>query len=99
MFEPELGSSGGISHPFRVGLTFPKLQLQVFKLATGDRPPRFGPEWACDEMMSIGVMVGLLLSLLFATVCYWGFSMLANIQTMDRFDDPRGKTIHVPQTD
>ena len=35
----------------------------------------------------------------FTLICYWGFSMLASIQTMDRFDDPKGKQIHVPQTD
>lgn len=94
MFEPQ--NVGGGLNPFRVGVTFPGMQLQVFKL--GQRI-RFGPEWACDSMMTIGLWVGLLVTLLFAAVCYWGFSMLANIQTMDRFDDPRGKSIHVPQTD
>ena len=60
---------------------------------------RFGPEWTCDMFMTIGVWVGLLVTLLFASICVWGFCMLANIQTMDRFDDPRGKSIYVPQTD
>lgn len=87
------------SNPFKLGLTFPNMQLQVFNLAKENRPPRFGPEWACDSFMTIGVWVGFLLSLLFAIICFYGFTMLANIQTMDRFDDPRGKTIHVPQTD
>lgn len=93
MFPPIITAQ---SNDYRVGLTFPYLRLQVFELSSGNR---FGPEWACDNFMTIGVWVGLLVSLLFALVCYWGFSMLASIQTMDRFDDPRGKSIHVPQTD
>ena len=47
----------------------------------------------------MGVWLGLIFTFFFAMVCYWGFGMLANIQTMDRFDDPKGKTIYVPQTD
>ena len=96
MFEPVQTAT---SNPYKLGLTFPNMQLQVFNLAKENRPPRFGPEWACDSFMTIGVWVGFLLSLLFAVICFYGFTMLANIQTMDRFDDPRGKTIHVPQTD
>ena len=92
LFAPRPSST---SNEFKVGLTFPDMQLQVFRLAN----VRFGPEWACDSFMPIGLLVGLLLSLLFAVICFYGFSMLASIQTMDRFDDPRGKTIHVPQTD
>jgi len=92
LFAPRPSST---SNEFKVGLTFPDMQLQVFRLAN----VRFGPEWACDSFMPIALLVGLLLSLLFAVICFYGFSMLASIQTMDRFDDPRGKTIHVPQTD
>ena len=96
MFEPKKApSEQQMKNPFSVGLTFPKMQLQVFRLER----VRFGPEWTCDMFMTIGVWVGLLVSILFATICVWGFCMLANIQTMDRFDDPRGKQIHVPNTD
>ena len=59
----------------------------------------FGPLWFCGVLMPIGLWVGLIVSLFFGFVCFWGFSMLANIQTMDRFDDPKGKQIYVPQTD
>jgi hypothetical protein len=50
-------------------------------------------------MMPVGLLVGLVVTFFFALVCYWGFSMLASIQTMDRFDDPKGKQIYVPQSD
>ena len=80
---------------YRIGLSFPKMKLQVMEL----KQAKFGPSWTCDYFMTIGVWIGLLVTLFFALVCYWGFSMLANIQTMDRFDDPKGKPIHVPQTE
>ena len=94
MFEPKKDTEQ-MNNAFSVGLTFPKMQLQVGKLSR----VRFGPEWTCDVMVPIGLLVGLLVTLLFASICVWGFCMLANIQTMDRFDDPRGKSIYVPQTD
>ena len=49
--------------------------------------------------MPIGLWVGLIVTFSYALICYCGFSMLANVKTMDRFDDPKGKTIYVPQTD
>jgi len=75
-------------------IKFPGWRMQVFEVRRG----KFGPMWECGELMSIGLWVGLLVSLGFAIICAWGFSMLASINTMDRFDDPKGKTIHIPQT-
>lgn len=89
MFKPTRDNTG------LFGVTLPGVKLQVFKISAGN----FGPLWFCGELMPIGLWVGLIVSLFFALICYYGFSMLASIQTMDRFDDPKGKTIHVPQTE
>jgi len=78
------------------GVEFPNIKLQVF--FNDAKLRKFGPLWYCGELMPIGLWVGILVTLFFALICYWGFSMLANIQTMDRFDDPKGKQIYVPQT-
>lgn len=75
-------------------LKFPNWRMQVFEVRRG----KFGPMWECGELMSIGLWVGLIVSLGFALICAWGFTMLASIETMDRFDDPKGKTIHIPQS-
>ena len=40
---------------------------------------KFGPEWECGKLISIGPWVGILGSLAFANLCFWGFSMLASI--------------------
>ena len=80
-----------------ISVSLPNVRLQVY---FDDKKLRnFGPLWFCGVLMPIGLWVGLIVSLFFGFVCYWGFSMLANIQTMDRFDDPKGKQIYVPQTD
>jgi len=76
-------------------IRFPDVKLQVFEVHRG----KFGPEWECGELITIGLWVGILVTLAFATICFWGFSMLASINTMDRFDDPKGKSIYIPQTD
>jgi len=87
--------SGNKTGQVQAGLEFPGLKLQVYEVTRG----RFGPEWECGEMISIGLLTGLLVSLGFAVICMWGFSMLASINTMDRFDDPKGPSIYVPNTD
>lgn len=81
------------------GIKLPELQLQAFRVKHNHKGPQFGPLWECGVLIPIGLWVGILVSLGFASICVWGFTMLANINTMDRFDDPRGKNINVPQTD
>ncbi|TRY63328.1 hypothetical protein TCAL_08207 [Tigriopus californicus] len=91
VFKPKKRGEGKYS----LALGLPGLKMQVFDV----KSTKFGPSWYCGELISIGLWVGLLTTLGFAIVCYWGFGMLASIQTMDRFDDPKGKPIHVPQTE
>ncbi len=49
-----------------------------------DGPDSVGPLWTCGSWMSIGVWVGLVISVFLALITCWGFTMLANINTMDR---------------
>lgn len=91
LFPPASQGSG-----YSFGLTFPDVQLQAFGLKNGGS---FGPEWTCGDFLPTGVWLGLIFGFFFALVVYWGITMLANVETMDRFDDPKGKTIYVPQTE
>jgi hypothetical protein len=93
LFSPPMNETTG--EKFTVGLRLPGLRLQVFEVVRG----QFGPEWECGELLSIGLITGIIVTLGFALICFWGFSMLANINTMDRFDDPKGSGIHVPITE
>ena len=73
---------------------FPDWRMQVFEVNFGIlffirkyfickifqvRRGKFGPEWECGDMISIGLWVGILVTLGFALICAWGFSMLASI--------------------
>ena len=49
--------------------------MDLFQVRRG----RFGPEWECGDMISIGLWLGILVTLGFALICAWGFSMLASI--------------------
>ena len=49
--------------------------LKVFEVKRG----KFGPMWECGELLSIGLWVGILVTLGFALICAWGFTMLASI--------------------
>ena len=53
--------------------------LEIFQVRRG----RFGPEWECGDMISIGLWVGILVTLGFALICAWGFSMLASINVSE----------------
>jgi len=77
-----------------VGLTFPGMRLQVF-----DVKQKVGPCVDLGLGIPIGFWMGLIVTLIFALVCYYGFSMLASITTNDRWDDPKGMPIQVPQHD
>ncbi|KAH3880141.1 hypothetical protein DPMN_004054 [Dreissena polymorpha] len=51
--------------------------------------------WECVEFFTIPIWMGLLSSLILMMVLFYGITMISNITTMDRFDDPKGKTITV----
>ena len=82
--------------PSLVPSNFKHIFPQAFGLKNGGS---FGPEWTCGDFLPTGVWLGLIFGFFFALVVYWGITMLANVETMDRFDDPKGKTIYVPQTE
>ena len=71
-----------ISNEFKVGLTFPDMQLQVFRFAERNQQARFGPDWACKPLAAdppiplipIGLLDCLLLSLLLAVICFYWFN-------------------------
>lgn len=53
----------------------------------------FSDSWDCVGFTSAGIWGGLFVTLLFLIILSIGFSWMMDIRTMDRFDDPKGKTI------
>ncbi|XP_054859959.1 V-type proton ATPase subunit S1 [Eublepharis macularius] len=70
-------------------------QIQSYNV-TG---PRFSYASDCAGFFTPGIWMGLLTSLLLAAIFTYGLHMVMSLKTMDRFDDPKGPTISVPQTE
>lgn len=62
-------------------------------------PGKFDGAWDCVGFFTVPVWMSLISVLIFLIVLFWGLWMLADVKTMDRFDDPKGKSIVVPNTD
>lgn len=73
------------------------LQLQPFfgALEPSDGPYGFGEAWDCVGFTSAGIWGGLFVTLLMLLILSIGISWMMEIRTMDRFDDPKGKTITI----
>ncbi|XP_053658266.1 V-type proton ATPase subunit S1 [Anopheles marshallii] len=79
-------------------IVFQEVQLQPFwPNAEGEAVPtnRFGDAWYCVGFTSGGILSGLFLILIFIIIGSYGITWMMDIRTMDRFDDPKGKTITV----
>ncbi len=81
-------------NPLTSFLTFPP-QIQGFNV-TGSE---FSYASDCAGFFSPGIWMGLMTSLLMVLVLTYGLHMIMQLRTMDRFDDPKGPAISVPQTE
>ncbi|XP_062316445.1 ATPase H+ transporting accessory protein 1a isoform X1 [Osmerus eperlanus] len=76
-------------------VSFQDFQIQGFNVTGSD----FSYASDCAGFFSPGIWMGLLTSLLMVLVLTYGLHMIMQLHTMDRFDDPKGPAISVPQTD
>ncbi|XP_067012017.2 V-type proton ATPase subunit S1 [Anabrus simplex] len=56
---------------------------------------KFGDAYDCVWFFSIAIWSGLFVTAILALIMIWGLTMILDIKTMDRFDDPKGKTITI----
>ncbi|XP_048879032.1 V-type proton ATPase subunit S1-like [Brienomyrus brachyistius] len=76
-------------------LTFTDFQIQGFGV-TGEN---FSYANDCASFFTPGIWMGLVTSLLLLLILTYGLQMIMHLRSMDRFDDPKGPAIAVPQTD
>ncbi|XP_026188953.1 ATPase H+ transporting accessory protein 1a [Mastacembelus armatus] len=76
-------------------VSFENFQIQGFNV-TGSE---FSYASDCAGFFSPGIWMGLMTSLLMVLVLTYGLHMIMQLHTMDRFDDPKGPAISVPQTE
>lgn len=72
------------------------LQIQGFGLSNGTN---FSYASDCAGFFTPGIWMGLLTSLLMLYIFVYGLHMIMQLNTMDRFDDPKGPSISVPQSE
>ncbi|GAB0092405.1 V-type proton ATPase subunit S1 [Sergentomyia squamirostris] len=73
-----------------------RLQLE-FRFTTDNTEPFVGysEAWDCVGFISPGILGGLFVVILLLVILAAGLSWIMEIRTMDRFDDPKGKTITI----
>ncbi|XP_029690337.1 LOW QUALITY PROTEIN: V-type proton ATPase subunit S1-like [Takifugu rubripes] len=76
-------------------VVFEDFQIQGFNVSGGE----FSYASDCAGFFSPGIWMGLMTSLLMVLVLTYGLHMIMQLHTMDRFDDPKGPAISVPQTE
>ncbi|ELU03158.1 hypothetical protein CAPTEDRAFT_223026 [Capitella teleta] len=74
----------------QAAVVFTSLQVQAFNLSES-----FGYYNDCVGFFTIPIWTGIITTLLLVSILTFGVLMLLSIQTMDRFDDPKGKAITV----
>lgn len=72
------------------------MQIQGFGLANGTE---FSYASDCAGFFTPGIWMALLTSLILLLIFIYGLHMIMHLNTMDRFDDPKGPSISVPQTE
>uniref|UniRef100_A0A3Q3F0W6 ATPase H+ transporting accessory protein 1 n=1 Tax=Labrus bergylta TaxID=56723 RepID=A0A3Q3F0W6_9LABR len=72
------------------------MQIQGFSLGNGTD---FSYASDCAGFFTAGIWMGLLSSLLMLFIFVYGLHMIMQLHTMDRFDDPKGPSISVPQSE
>lgn len=79
-----------------VSITWEGLQLQPkFVNVNGQLMRAFGDAYDCVGFVSPAILSGALVSFMLLFVLFIGLSCLMSIKTVDRFDNPKGKTITV----
>ncbi|XP_031701277.1 V-type proton ATPase subunit S1b [Anarrhichthys ocellatus] len=77
-------------------LNFIDFQIQGFGLANGTD---FSYASDCAGFFTPGIWMGLVTGLLLLLIFVYGLHMIMQLNTMDRFDDPKGPSISVPQSE
>merc|ERR1712004_274186 len=73
-----------------------QVDMDEFQLQFQIKKNQFGMANDCVGFFTIPIWMGLVTTLIMISILSYGLLMLSSINTMDRFDDPKGKTISVP---
>lgn len=78
--------------------SLPRFQIQAFSTLNRTQAG-FGDAYDCVGFTTAPIWSGLFVTFILALIMTFGLTFMMDIKTMDRFDDPKGKTITVNVTD
>jgi hypothetical protein len=59
----------------------------------------FAESFDCSPWFTLGMWMSLAFLFMFVSIITLGICFIVNVQTNDRFEDPRGKPLYIPNTD
>ncbi|XP_075989254.1 vacuolar H[+] ATPase AC45 accessory subunit [Anticarsia gemmatalis] len=75
-------------------VTFEDLKVQPYFSVTNGTPA-WGDSFNCVGFFTAPIWAGLFVVFILLSITFYGIMMMLDIRTMDRFDDPKGKTITI----
>lgn len=81
----------------KVALYIENMQIQPNRVDSNGTMYTFGKVNYCQGFFTSGIWMALISSLLLTLILAMGVAFLFNINTMDRFDDPKGKPLVIAQ--
>lgn len=70
-------------------------QIQPFFEPKTNTTQAFGDSFNCIGFFSAPIWASLFVTFILLLITFYGIMMMLDIRTMDRFDDPKGKTITI----
>lgn len=71
------------------------LNITDMQVQIDSKNATFNDAYDCVGFTSIPIWTGIFVTAILALIMIWALTMIMDIRTMDRFDDPKGKTITI----
>ncbi|XP_008559996.1 V-type proton ATPase subunit S1 [Microplitis demolitor] len=76
-----------------------EIKLNLYNIQVQLFARKFSDTYDCVGFTSISIWSGIFVTAILGLIMIWGLIMMMDIRTMDRFDDPKGKTITISSQD
>ncbi|XP_026489432.1 V-type proton ATPase subunit S1 [Vanessa tameamea] len=88
-------SFSSVNNTQTYNILFQDLKVQPFFRETSNTTLEFGESLNCVGFFTVPIWSGLFVVFILLAITFYGIMMMMDIRTMDRFDDPKGKTITI----
>lgn len=71
------------------------LNIKDMQVQVDHKNATFSDAYDCVGFTSIPIWTGIFVTMILGLIMIWALTMIMDIRTMDKFDDPKGKTITI----